>query len=57
MQSSRARDINGRGQVVGRAATEERVFGFLWSFWDGLLDLLTTDQTAGAAVVRLSQCL
>lgn len=39
LQSSRARDINGRGQVVGRAATEDRVFGFLWSFWDGLLDL------------------
>ena len=39
LQSSRARDINGRGQVVGRAATEGRVFGFLWSFWEGLLDL------------------
>ncbi len=39
LQSSRPRDINGRGQVVGRAATEDHVFGFLWSFWDGLLDL------------------
>jgi uncharacterized membrane protein len=39
LQASRARAINGVGQVVGRAATEERVFGFLWSCWTGLLDL------------------
>ncbi len=39
LQASRARAINGLGQVVGRAATEERVFGFVWSFWNGLLDL------------------
>jgi uncharacterized membrane protein len=39
LQASRARAINGVGQVVGRAATDERVFGFLWSCWSGLLDL------------------
>jgi probable HAF family extracellular repeat protein len=39
LQASRAHAINCLGQVVGRAATEERVFGFLWSFWSGLLDL------------------
>jgi probable HAF family extracellular repeat protein len=39
LQASRARAINSAGQVVGRAATEDRVFGFLWSFRHGLLDL------------------
>jgi probable HAF family extracellular repeat protein len=39
LQSSRARDINNRGLVVGRAATDDRVFGFMWLPWRGLLDL------------------
>jgi probable HAF family extracellular repeat protein len=39
LQSSRACDINNRGLVVGRAATEDRVFGFLWLQGRGLLDL------------------
>jgi probable HAF family extracellular repeat protein len=39
LQASRARAINGLGQVVGRAATEDRVFGFVWSQGTGLLDL------------------
>jgi probable HAF family extracellular repeat protein len=39
LQSSRARHVNNRGLVVGRAATEDRVFGFLWLPQRGLLDL------------------
>ncbi len=39
VQASRAWDINRRGLVVGRAATHDRVFGFLWSLRYGLVDL------------------
>jgi probable HAF family extracellular repeat protein len=39
LQASRARAINSRGQVVGRAATADRVFGFWWTPRGGLLEL------------------